>query len=1028
MKVKAKTKKFNQICTLRERSDEAFRELLKEKQINNSADKRFRICGCFRSWQRLIEETANTSKANPSTNTLADKQKQTFLEDTERTLRNADSPLSDGIRDLLRKAANYIVSLPPPNNTSFINDNYYLAIKLSFNYLLVEMYYDETAEAEGEYAENILKGLNANIILSRIDYFSEYYSSMLYRFDNMFTPIQNCDAHIFHVIGVLNFRCHNYNNAIEFLARAKTAFENELGADIYNPEKRQNEYFQTCLLLTYCFEYDHYFAEAIELLLGFSVEYLFEIYKNSPLYDVITDPFERDRNHIERVRKFISDKVLENDCKGFLNIAHKRDIEPINKNKKSENETWGDKHEILHNLAHCCNELAIKKINNTTEEDSVKVLPRDLFQMARDIMLLVAEHNHEGCIDFQTCLYMIYGEAKDWDICLKMIEKQFNDKFSKRSISFQMENLFYKYLAIRQAYFNPEKHEKELKEADEAYIKFKKLARLKYDYDSLIYIEIFHFRFEMIKILRYSGTDILNDLKELKSSDTGIDLFGNKPSTKVNKWIRKEYIKTKAIYEFLTAYLESPDAEDIIKIYNYAMRFSSLLKFFERDLPYDIKELFNSIKPNSATDKDEDKLKAINNILDVMIEDFMSPQSIFILAPVSSAIPYQSQSGDLTELEERLWSDERKDLIQDPKTSRFGRLSIPDRNLEIHKSIFKDVGYDNISFIATKHQNVKKYPLYFLIKSKITSGTRGFDISERPIINFKELNTLLDNLLTTIQKKYKPVKEHKYDCLHNGKSPICAKYFRPEDTEVISMLKKMCKELMIADNLCKDKHFIFRYIKDGQTDDSITNWCIIALKKQPTDYQMKKIRNKLCGQKSKEIQVADHDYCFISHSSSDNDLVVNDLLELQDNYKVRFWYDQTIPAGSKWNEDNVFPKMDAAKCLVFYVSKEALEHEGFFQEAKYAIELLKNKPAIKKIIIPIFKDTSALKDAINLLYNVDHAKFTIDGVTYNSHDIYEKLFLEEHDTHVYRMADPDDKSHINDSLIVALKKSGVVNE
>ena len=1009
-----RTKVFRQIIELRDKSEKFFGGFLKGDQSSNFSNDKSKLIYCFLEWQKLLKEIVKMENVDISdiTNT------RDFLEQVEKRLRKAGTPLSHDIRNSLGKAAKCISLLPTSGDIDLMKNGYYLAIKLAYNYLLVEMYCKQVEEEDTEYTDDMLKGLNANILLSCMDYFSDYYSNTLYAFSNMFMPMKKCDAHVFFVLGKLNFRCHNYNRAIGFLSRAKRAFEEELGANIYGKGNLQDEYFETCILLAYCNEYDHSFEKAIKILIGMDIIDFIEKYKNkSNLYNIIPDPFDREQEHINNLENFITGEIL-NCNNGLLDIANQRDVDPARKGNMQAG-IWGDKHEILHSFAHCCNELAMKLLSDNTGDSPKNISPQDLIQIARNIMLFVAEYNHEKCIDFQTCLYMIYGEAKDWGICLEKIEMESSDdNFLNRSISFQMEHYFYKYFVTRQVYVNPQKDKAKLKEAMKTYEKFKMLANSRYDHDSLIYIEIFHFRFEIVEILRFnSKKDVLRKLKELRETPAGKELFGHKPSTKMNKWIHREYTKTKAIYEFLIIYHVTSENESISKIFNYAERFNFLLQD---------EKMFDECKNENEGEKD--KILRINKIISNMIIDFKSPQSIFILAPVSSAIPYQYQSGAIIGLEEELWSDMKGDCIEVNKLEKVNKLIPPKSDLSMYKSLFSYRAFE-ISFIATKRGSMETNNSYFLLKKK--EGNEDISIYERPIIDEDEINKLLREL-----KEFPSVEGHPMaDCTYaNITADIClTKYFGVNDNDNdnrkgIFMLRELCRKLMLADIWHKNMHFIFRYLYDENAVD-LKNWCIVALRKELSYFHIKEIRNILCSKPETKLRVIDDgDYCFVSHSSTDLGLVENDLWILEKDHKIRFWYDQLIPAGKDWNHDIVFPKMERAKCFVFYVSEEALKGKGFFQEVKYFYDLSKKQNITKKIIIPIFKDKSKLTEAINSIRNTKYDNITIDGKTYPKiHKYYEKIFLAENDTHAYRMPEPNIKCHL-DKIIPTLKDWGVVDE
>lgn len=743
--------------------------------------------------------------------------------------------------------------------------------------------------------EKVLNQLNVCIVVSQLEYFSEYFRYIVLEFNDEFMSIKEASAHIFHVVGVLNFKCHNYEQVIECFKHAVNRFQIEFSSNAY----KNDEYFQTRLLLAYCYEYNHQFESAIMELIGLDVDSLIKIFKDSnfSMFDLF-DESDIDRAKIwskNFIYNTLKRNIIDKNKNSLFEIADKRDT--------LNNSIIGDLHEILHSLAHCLNELGIKwKIEESENKNSVI----HLLSISRAIMLYVAECNPK-CLDFQSCLYMIFGEAKDYDVCLRRINELIDryEKSNIKNINYEMENMFYLFLISNQS--NKTIIDDSIaQKAKDAYDKFVNFAKRRYDYDALIHIEIFRFRFEIVQVLRSSvnNSQIEKKLISLKTESTGKNIFSIKPSSKVNKWIIQEYNKSIALYEFLVKYFNDEPEININELYNFASRFNFYRNFFQTNK--------NGLKKDSA----------IFDVINSIIDDFVSPQSIFILAPVTSALPYQHQTKNLSKLEKSIFSVEKLRIKADKKMEYFANINNINfgmRNTSILNWLFQRKDY-NVAFIAFKYDLDVSFDKYYFCLNET-------EIFERPIVNVEKLNQLIMNVDRS---------DKKHSVCKNGQTKCCTTFVKNKQ-----QINEICAELLLPFEKYYNKYFLFFY--KGNIARSMNHtWYIIALNCELNELQIEEITLYLCGYELEpklKLALAYQNYCFVSFDILDSSLAINDLLQLQEDYNFRFWYNKELLEGEKSNDD-VLLRIDNANCVMFFISHNSIINEGseIYQEIVYAMD------------------------------------------------------------------------------------------
>ena len=786
----------------------------------------------------------------------------------------------------------------------------YRLSRLLYNILLLtdcffpihEMPYDD-------FLDNIKNRLNKCIIVSQLDYFGEYFEDIVDDFNEDFVSVKEVTPHIQNIVGVLSFKCHKYKEAISYFRNAINGYEKNKTDRLY----KSDEYFQTKLLLAYCYEYNHDFSSAIKELIGIDEVQLLSLFEKQfeeqklCLYDLLDeDSFFENRKTSQIIIKKIEEKAERGSYINLLHLGMLRDgeIDP--------NEKIGDAHEVLHSLGHCLNELGIKNKAGTKQKRDTVV---KLLFLARVIMLEVAEQN-EYCEDFQTCLYMVYGESKDYDLCLERINK-ITGKIKHnpyKNINYYMENQFYRFLV----YYQSNRIIMSEEEADEAYSEFKKFALLRDDYDALIHIEIIRFRSSIIKILREESDDtILGVLRELKNEPEGKSMFDYRPSSKANKWIVQEYNKTIALYEFLVKYFEST-GKDINMLYNLACRFIYFRNMFEEN---------KLIFPEGITKED-----AIEQTIDLIMDDVASPQSIFLLAPLTSAEPYQHQTKSLLSLERRLFNDTECSQTFDEefndKLGKFQRLQefteLSKKVTKLSKWLFSHNEYSPLFLVSKSTSNVKCDRYYYADYRDV--------VIERPIHNVDSINKLLEAIKgKRTNKRHIPCGNHQTKCCITIPDIDSSKQNTFMENGVISITKKICEELLLPTNIYEEAHFVIYY---KGTADKNSEWCIIGLKKPLSKVLGSEMIEYLCEEGSEnmgnlcekekgnvpqcKLAISYHNFCYVEYSSIDAGIATTDMLFLQ-NHGFHLFFDK-----ERINEE----KLTKAKHILLFISDKTMIDKG----------------------------------------------------------------------------------------------------
>lgn len=875
--------KYQALSNKRTEMIEAFEyyEIHHKESVQEAVSKYRDILVFWREYLRSQHSIEGITKSEYTTDNLIGK-----LEEMERTFICSYSPTEMSRSIVEKKYHEVITYLFMLTNDEIIDKKAtFLLSRLLYNIsLLIDCFFPIHEAKYEDFLTNIRNHLNKCIIISQLDYFSEYFEELLGDFNDDFVSIKEVAPHILNVVGVLNFKCHKYKEAIQFFMIALKGF-NYMKIDL----QTNDEYFQTKLLLAYCYEYNHDFESAIECLIGFGYKELLSFSNNLEIYNLISEKtFESGRKTAQKIINKIIERAKQEKNNNLLYLGLQRDSDKVN--------TIGDIHEVLHSLGHCLNELGIKKKMSSQISERETVV--NLLYLARMIMLEVAVQN-EKCEDFQTCLYMVYGEAKDYDICLNRINEITSklELSSIQNVNYYMENLFYKFLILNQSNKVILSNDALIK-SQNAYLEFKKFSQRRYDYDALIHIEIIKFRCSIIGILRTEKDDqsILGSLVDLKNQPEGQSMFGIKPSAKLNKWIVQEYNKTIALYEFLVKYFQSSGI-DLNALYNFACRFTYFRNVFDEN--------------THLSDNETDKRKIIQSTIELIMDDVFSPQSIFLLAPLTSAVPYQHQTKNLLVLEKNLFQENNESTFTDfsDKLEQFQRLQEiprPSQKVEdISNWLFNHSEYKPV-FLVSQYSSASSERYYY-------ADNNGL-VLERPIQNTESLTKILITISSLRAKK-----RHSY--CQNQQTRCCISLI---DNDTINKeiftekIYSILNELFIPVDTYRSKHFV---VECRISKKQVLDWSILGFEESLSEIQGSEIVHYLCGRdESFENVLADSDgnYCFFGNDTVDDNTATKDMLGFQNNYLRLF--------SSRHKERTVnIDKLSKAKGAIFFISPKSIE-------------------------------------------------------------------------------------------------------
>lgn len=988
-----------------------------------------------------------------------------------------------GMKDIVKKCDECINAIYYlAKNQELWSDGYnaFLIKRILLNSLLIQycLYplYKWTEEGNLPLVTKMEYDLNICVIISQTDYFKSLFSRKVRELSKRFNGMDGCNVRVFYLLGLLNFRKNSYKESLYFLKKACDCYKND--PNVIN----DSHYFQTRILIAYCYEYMHQFDTAINELMGCSVDNFLD---SSEAITTIYNIFDQDEyeNGVKAVRDFY--KKMESDIvsddatpQGLFHDAILRD------QRNNRGDQCGDKHEVLHSFAHCCNELAIKWLKEAKtlakDEDNLTEKSERLFTVARNTMLYVANSNEtdlKECADFSTCLFMIFAEANDFEVCEKQIDNimsntdlsEIEDTFYGRSIraarekynekgDFWAEVNFYKYLV---AYFsfkaiserevgvnrNNEAYKNAVEESFKGYLEY---AKCRYDYDAQAYIGIFEYKFKLAQSLRRA-----TDLKSLKEKIC--DAVGNvaklrKPSPFVNEWIQYEYEKIVLVGELLNRYVIGAPLEELFALSSRCSRMYAYrgeedlfnlqegemdgdvklekcdegLKYCQRNTNREFILSFNSDTPGDSiilceTEVEARKLGLVLYVLDIIMDDFVSPSSIFILAPLSAAAPYQYQTGNPKVLVDNIFASDNNryfrgkesEIVEKFRNAGDYDSTIVDKIREVRSSL---------KMIAFGNRNEGSY---FYVDEHWDAPIK------RPVINAEGIGKIFNHIYyqddadEQFVKTSLDEKRHGKECQESGGCRVLLYQYMGDD-KISERIKEILKMLFISLQEVKQGDYIL--LKNGKKD-----WYIAVIKAGEDARKIWDIISPpLCGIKPVVIGQSliytgsEEDFISICYTSKVKDVVIEDAKYLHEN-GFRIWYDEQINGVTKWTKQ-VEKRILEPKChkVIIYISRDLyqdripdINNDGLYQEIEFIYKHNQehSDDEIEYFVVLVGandnNDIKAFKDDLLWpLYTHDEQRRleTIKNALFGKNHVHAVRFCEP--TNVQHFVDVDNKYYI----------------
>lgn len=497
--------------------------------------------------------------------------------------------------------------------------------------------------------EQLVVILNQAILIDRMYFCLDSFETVLMRLNSMIDSFNELDWTVYYIVGLLNYKIHNYNLAHKYLKNV------EINTSLINSDNGDTryKYFHSLLLIVYSYEYDGKFSEAIEKI-AINPREISNLLINYEIWDL--DKEDTLSSILENICKLA---VNENPSSLF-NLFLPSFAEFCGKIKKiniDNKETIDKQFEILHSFAHCLNEYSIsERQKNYSNELNCKgnqsVLNYGkIIHLARCILSYISQYRPY----YRTCYATIHGECQDYMAALKELDA--TDKIYEEKIAHEKQNelddcevmraeiSFYKY------YFNLLINVNSNKAKDA----FEQYCRKYDDGDAECYLKVFEFRNELRKYLM----TLFNSINELigdgiafseeslpSPSDILVEKYNDlcqlKPTLYLNINVRAELRLIQRAYvcvKKLREYLISPSLTNWAQLENAGQRFLSknvcLNKVDEQnlptDLPYSIAATFSIYRPGIFN-------RLFNN------------DSIFILAPISEVKGFEYQTGKVSKL------------------------------------------------------------------------------------------------------------------------------------------------------------------------------------------------------------------------------------------------------------------------------------------------------------------------------------------------------------------------------------------
>ena len=482
-------------------------------------------------------------------------------------------------------------------------DKFIAHIKYNMDLIQLMQELEQIGEEGKSVEEKILFLLNYCIILERTSYFQGLFISKLNELNADILCVDNADYELFYRVGALNFKRHLYAEAIRNLERANIIMEgiaeNYKSTNVIEQAKFKKKLLKIKMLRAVSYEFQGDFLGAIDLLVGKTCidffsgltarDFFYSIGECMPGKEESLNVLisQGQRRVIQNVQFYIidklKDKLVKGSCLAFASETdqwfsgiHNSDkrklryldtgktIEYFQNEKKDYNERYeyfqnDSVHEVLHVLAHTLNEYGVDKRNQALLYNTEDPAVSQLLILARALMLYVAK-NQAFMIDCQkclTCLATIFAEVGDFESAkTQLMENVGSNYYKNKNLLVQAETEFFYYLISLMN--NPSSP---CVKRDEFFNKYSNCCYNYFDYDALIQIEMYQFKYAV-------ATAVLNGLNSSGESDVvqellncqgKFDRFIVYSQSFISDWTKNEYDKINIMFQFLVKYYNYGD-------------------------------------------------------------------------------------------------------------------------------------------------------------------------------------------------------------------------------------------------------------------------------------------------------------------------------------------------------------------------------------------------------------------------------------------------------------------------------------
>lgn len=477
--------------------------------------------------------------------------------------------------------------------------------------------------------EQLVVVLNQSIMIDRLHNSHHLLKTYLEQLNKLIGSFYKLDWFVYFVAGFLNFKIHNYLESREFFEKVELYCQ--LRGD--SIQKNKNRYFHSMLLIAYGFEYNGQFPEAIKKI-ATSVDTIKQIIIDIPLQNINSE-----------MQSILDIMLKQCDEKSIFHNYFKKGSSVCEQIENClDSEEYKIRIEILHALAHCLNEYAIKSL-----EGNINIYAK-FIRLSRAIMSYIATENHE----YWTCYATIHGECKDYDKALIELNKA---KVSIGGETGKIKETLIAEIDFFDYYFHQMLHQS----VNEERRRFLAYCDKYLDDDAKCHIEIFEFRSDLRNYLATLFDELrqknqeVKQIKNLPNMDHLSKAYKSicklQPSLYMNVNVRAELRLMQRIYVvivLLKEYLSNPSKANCTMLLNSCKRF------------WNVKKEYNLAQSNDYLQQDcsycecETYLpKEVCKTLfgsEGIVHCLNTSDSVFILAPISGVVVYQYQTGNIDEL------------------------------------------------------------------------------------------------------------------------------------------------------------------------------------------------------------------------------------------------------------------------------------------------------------------------------------------------------------------------------------------